>query len=201
MAATGDNGHARRRQRTRAAILRSAADLFESGDYAAITVAEIAARANVSERTFYTHFPAKVDLLFAHVPDLAELALRVVDDSESTHPAEVVRAAVRAMIDAVYGHDSLGEQATLRATVGAHGDLPRALAGQLTALTRDLSRQVAAATDTPADAVAPMVGAAVGAVGAAGLVHATGSQDASSLHDTMTAALDAALVGFADRLG
>ena len=67
------NGNDARRQRTRQALVDSAAHLFDVTGYAATTVAEIVQAAKASERTFYVHFPTKEDLLFAHVQDFTDL--------------------------------------------------------------------------------------------------------------------------------
>ncbi|MFC8922538.1 TetR family transcriptional regulator [Cellulosimicrobium sp. NPDC057127] len=48
-----------RRLRTRAALVASALDLFESQGYEATSVAQVAAAAGVTEMTFFRHFGAK----------------------------------------------------------------------------------------------------------------------------------------------
>jgi AcrR family transcriptional regulator len=49
----------RKRERTRAALIDAALDLFERQGYEATTIDEIAAAADVSPRTFFRYFPTK----------------------------------------------------------------------------------------------------------------------------------------------
>ena len=61
---------------TRDALVDAAVDLFATKGYEATTVEQIAAKAGVSARTFFRHFPAKQDVFFAdHEADLAAFRL------------------------------------------------------------------------------------------------------------------------------
>ena len=76
----------RKKAETRQAISDVATRLFEARGFEAVTVAEIAAAANVSAKTVFNYFPAKEDLFFdaedavrdalvAAVPDVRPLLL------------------------------------------------------------------------------------------------------------------------------
>ena len=76
----------RKKAETRQAISDVATRLFEARGFEAVTVAEIAAAANVSAKTVFNYFPAKEDLFFdaedavrdalvAAVPDVRALLL------------------------------------------------------------------------------------------------------------------------------
>ncbi len=60
----------RRSQRTRQLLRQALIDLMQTKSYAAITVKDVLARANVGRSTFYTHFPTKDDLLFDGLQEL-----------------------------------------------------------------------------------------------------------------------------------
>ena len=73
--------HERRRRETRERIATTALNLFRERGYDAVTIAEIAAAADVAKQTVVNHFPAKEDLLLAwHRPveaDLIDLIVQV----------------------------------------------------------------------------------------------------------------------------
>ncbi|PRB14171.1 TetR/AcrR family transcriptional regulator [Microbacterium sp. MYb62] len=191
-----ENGHDARRKRTHQALRDSASQLFETRGYEATTVAEIARHAEVSERTFYVHFPSKEDLLFAHVDDFAALAWRVAHETGSAHAADRVHAAMRALIDAASTEEAVTRQAAIRAALGARGELPRSLANRLMNLARGLALRISADTGSALADVAPMVGAALGAIEGAGLDGALRVDAIDVRREAMIRALDAALHGF-----
>lgn len=190
------NGHEARRLRTREALRASASALFESIGFEATSVADIARGARVSERTFYMHFPSKEDVLFAHVDDFAALAIQVAERSESPHAVDRVRAAVGALVDEACSEEAIARQAGIRAALGVRGEIPRPLASQLMKLARELSVRIAESTDSRPAQVAPMVGAALGAVEGAGLADALVPASPTEPREGMLQALDAALLGF-----
>lgn len=53
----------RKKQQTRQSLLAIAEELFSSLDYDQVMVDEIAARANISQKTFFNYFPSKARLL------------------------------------------------------------------------------------------------------------------------------------------
>ncbi|WP_170210022.1 TetR/AcrR family transcriptional regulator [Propioniferax innocua] len=191
------NGHELRRRRTREAILKSATRLFDERGFTATTVAEIAADAGVSQRTFFLHFPSKEDLLFTHVDTFREVAVQAAAASSSPSPSARVKHAVAAMIDMATADSTLVRHAADRAQTASLGRLPRSLVAQLSALAIALTESVADATDAPPSKVAPMVGGALGAVQAAGLIAAEEGASSEEMHQRMSYALEHSLVGFA----
>lgn len=93
---------ARKKQRTRDALLRVALELFTTQGYEETTVDEIAEAVDVSQRTFFRYFATKEEAAFA-VQDLAEshfiTALRERPPQEG--PFEAMRAAVLGAWDTV----------------------------------------------------------------------------------------------------
>ncbi|SDQ67281.1 TetR/AcrR family transcriptional regulator [Quadrisphaera sp. DSM 44207] len=82
------------RQRLQAAAL----ELFAERGYAATTVAAVAARAGLTERTFFRHFPDKREVLFADDQALVEGLLAAVRDApDPTDAWDAARRALAAM--------------------------------------------------------------------------------------------------------
>ncbi len=87
-----DGLRARRRARTRTALLDAAADLFARRGYRATTVEDLAAAAEVAPRTFFRYFASKEEVLFA--PYEAALQ-RWLDEVEAAPAGEALIAALR----------------------------------------------------------------------------------------------------------
>jgi AcrR family transcriptional regulator len=64
VAATTEGLRERKKRETRETIVRAAWRLFTRRGFDAVTVADIARAANVSEKTVFNYFPAKEDLVF-----------------------------------------------------------------------------------------------------------------------------------------
>ncbi|MFI6317037.1 TetR family transcriptional regulator [Nonomuraea sp. NPDC050556] len=74
MTSSEPSRHERRRRETRERIATTALTLFGERGYDAVTIADIAAAADVAKQTVVNHFPAKEDLLLAwHRPVEADL--------------------------------------------------------------------------------------------------------------------------------
>lgn len=108
----------RKKQRTREAIASTALGLFAEGGYAHTTVADIAEAAEVSERTVFTYFPTKEDILFSD-----HLALEhALADALSERPAGV--SALDTLRDFIVDNLSrIDEQERIRWQIVSHDDL------------------------------------------------------------------------------
>src|ERR1700739_4312500 len=93
----------RKRQRTREALIGAAMRLFAEKGYELTTVAEIAASAEVSTKTFFNHFASRDEVLFPHLSARIEDAVAVIQQRK---PAEklsdvLIRAMEHMLADAV----------------------------------------------------------------------------------------------------
>jgi AcrR family transcriptional regulator len=84
----------RKKRAARQAIAATARRLFAERGFDAVTVAEVAAAADVSEKTVFNHFPTKEDLAFA---GREEGILRVVKDIAERPPGASVLDVFRAL--------------------------------------------------------------------------------------------------------
>lgn len=80
----------RKQQRTRQAVVDAAVRLFAERGYAAVTVADIAAAADVAPRTFFRLFGSKDDVVFAGDDEV----LAVLADAADAAPADAAPLTV-----------------------------------------------------------------------------------------------------------
>jgi AcrR family transcriptional regulator len=94
-----ENGRARQRRRTRAAIVDAAADLLRSG--VTPSASDVAEAADVSRRTLYLHFPNIEQLLLDAT--LGLLSQTAVDEAiDAADAGDSATARVEAMIRALF---------------------------------------------------------------------------------------------------
>jgi len=92
----------RKKRATRDAIAATARRLFAQRGFDAVTVAEIAVAADVSEKTVFNHFATKEDLVFAGgEARLAQLQADIANRPAGTSVLDVFRANTEAMLDTV----------------------------------------------------------------------------------------------------
>jgi AcrR family transcriptional regulator len=92
----------RKKRATREAIAATARRLFAERGFDAVTVAEIAAAAEVAEKTVFNHFATKEDLVFAGgEARLAQLQAEIARRPPGSSVLDVFRASSEAMLDAI----------------------------------------------------------------------------------------------------
>jgi AcrR family transcriptional regulator len=92
----------RKKRATYDAIAATARRLFAERGFDAVTVAEIAVAADVSEKTVFNHFPTKEDLVFAGGETrMAQLQADIAQRPPGTSVLDVFRANSEAMLDVV----------------------------------------------------------------------------------------------------
>lgn len=83
-------------EEARRRLQQAALELYAEHGFDRTTTAEIAARAGVTERTFFRHFPDKREVLFGGEADLrADLIKSVADAPDGLPPLEVLLRAFR----------------------------------------------------------------------------------------------------------
>jgi AcrR family transcriptional regulator len=91
---------ARKKRVAREAIAATARRLFAERGFDTVTVAEIAAAADVSEKTVFNHFPTKEDLAFAgREQGLMRLVADVTERPPGTSVLDVFRALTTSVLD------------------------------------------------------------------------------------------------------
>lgn len=106
----GQDRRERKKQRTRAAILDAALDLFADRGFQNTTINDIADRADVALRTVTVHFPCKEDLLFDAEPfALHPLRERLAGRRTGETALDVMRGWMATTMSAVASADDDGE--------------------------------------------------------------------------------------------
>jgi AcrR family transcriptional regulator len=99
----------RKRRQARDRIVRAAAELFDERGFDAVSVAEIADRADVGRTTFFRHFGDKQEVVFAQEQELMA-TITTAQEASSTPVPSTVTDAVAELQDVVV---RLCAQATL----------------------------------------------------------------------------------------
>jgi AcrR family transcriptional regulator len=110
MAAPTEGLRERKKRAARQAIAATARRLFAERGYDAVTVAEVAAAANVSEKTVFNHFATKEDLAFAGREEgIAMLVADITKRPPGVSVLDVFRALTATVIDdfVVRGHEDM----------------------------------------------------------------------------------------------
>jgi AcrR family transcriptional regulator len=89
-----------KKQQTRAALVEAAARLFAEKGYDRTTVADIAAAADVSTRTFFSYFRAKEDVLFAGTDQRLAAIAEALDKVPAASPLEAARRVLEHVLAA-----------------------------------------------------------------------------------------------------
>jgi AcrR family transcriptional regulator len=101
----------RKKRQTREAIAETAVRLFAERGYDEVTIADVAAAADVAVTTVFNHFKTKEDLFFsAFTPPTDMLADRLRDRPAGVGPVQVVKAAIEAILTQMAAPGELAEQ-------------------------------------------------------------------------------------------
>jgi AcrR family transcriptional regulator len=106
----------------RGRLEQAAYELFLSQGYEGTTVADIAERAGLTERTFFRHYADKREVLFGGAGALQDELLRALREAPAALPTiEAVRIAVEALSTQLHGRRALARER--QRIVAANADL------------------------------------------------------------------------------
>ncbi len=127
--ATEPGRRARKKQQTRDELIRHAIRLFNERGFDETTTADIAEAADVSQRTFFRHFPSKEAVLYGDVDERRQLVRQRFDERPLDESLFVsVREAFSALVDSTpLGHEKVMLQARLAASYPSVGVYSRAV--------------------------------------------------------------------------
>src|SRR4051794_19861066 len=90
----------RKKRAAREAIAGTARRLFAERGFDAVTVAEVAAAADVSEKTVFNHFPTKEDLAFAGREEgIAQFVTAIAERPPGSSVLDVFRAMTHSVLE------------------------------------------------------------------------------------------------------
>jgi AcrR family transcriptional regulator len=151
----------RKKRQTRALIAEAAHRLFAERGFDAVTVAEVARAADVSEGTVYNHFPTKEDLFYG---GMEAFEAELVGAVGQRPPGEPVLVAFRAFVLDRLGHLAGEEVAEVVATATRLVGASRALQAReleiVAHATDALAALIARETNAPTDDVEASAAAA-----------------------------------------
>src|ERR1700756_2756504 len=119
---TYDRGMSRWEPDARGRLERAAMELFVERGFEQTTVTEIAARAGLTERTFFRYFADKREVLFSGADTLQELLVSAVASApDSTSPIDAVAGALQAAGTMLQQRREFARQRA--AVIAANGEL------------------------------------------------------------------------------
>lgn len=105
----------RKRQQTRKNLISAAMRLFEKKGYEQTTVAEIAAAADVSTKTFFNYFASKDEVLFPHLSSRIDGAVTLIEQRRpDDRMADVLIRAMEYMLADALSQEVDGGLAAVR---------------------------------------------------------------------------------------
>src|SRR5215218_750625 len=97
----------RKKEQTRRAIADAAMRLFAERGFAATTIADIAAAADIAPRTFFAYFPSKEDVVFSDFDTYTSSLQQRLDERE---PSETTFDALRSWIGDIIDNEDAAEE-------------------------------------------------------------------------------------------
>ena len=146
----------RKKLQTRRHIFEAARRLFDERGFEAVTVADVARAADVSEVTVFNYFPTKEDLFYGGMQFFEEQLIEAVRTRPSGEPA--IRAFRRALLTSTDGLSSPDRQSAVLNAARVMGTSPALMAREreiVERYTRRLAELLAAETSADPNDVEP----------------------------------------------
>src|SRR4051812_40182937 len=152
---------------SRGRLEKAAMDLFQERGYARTTVEDIAARAGVTERTFFRYFGDKREVLFSGSKDLEKsIVARIESAPPGASPLDVVAGALEAAGVEIQDRRDLAFVRARYALVTKHAELQERELIKLATLAVAITKALhARGVPEPAASLAAEVGIAVFKIG------------------------------------
>jgi AcrR family transcriptional regulator len=148
---TGEGLRERKKRERRKAISDIAMALFEERGYDAVTVAEIARAADVSEQTVFNYFPAKEDLVFDEDEAMRDRLVEAIRDRpDGATLVEGFRRIPEAMLARLDSYDGV-PLVGMAEMITASPALQRRAREMMVANAQALSQAIGEALDVPPD--------------------------------------------------
>ena len=167
----------KKKAETRAAINEAAAKLFLEKGYADTTLSDIAALANVSQRTIFSYFPSKEAILFSRSQLFIDDFIAHIEQRGNMTVFDAIRSFSAYVHEIHYGgvqHDQI------RSIINSTPALHDYFSGLLTKLERKLLVLIADERHFPIDSIqAHMVAASIRAIISYRFLHGQTDNDAS----------------------
>jgi AcrR family transcriptional regulator len=189
----------RKRQHTQQALISGAMRLFEEKGYEQTTVAQIAATAQVSTKTFFNYFTSKDEVLFPHLSGRIDAAVALIEHRRpDEHMADVlIRAMQHMLADALTAEVDGGLAAVRLPMILSEPAVQAATLHRYflaeARLAEALHRAYPEALDPPA--AAAVIGSVMGAVLAAALVCLQQGDSTEQLEAAVQRAIGIAVAG------
>ncbi|MEU0568803.1 helix-turn-helix domain-containing protein [Nonomuraea sp. NPDC005983] len=189
----------RKKLRTRQALIEAALRLFDERGYEETTLAEIAAEAEVSTRTFFSYFASKEDVIFFDSDERMERTLEILASREPGEPlADLLLRLIRSALMWASADDFSLEHSAVRMRLLS--TVPALQARALHLLFDTQLRLAQALRDAYPDELdeveaATAVGGLIGAVKLAVMVSLSRGDSHEQIRETVSRAADIAIRG------
>ncbi|GAA4517066.1 TetR/AcrR family transcriptional regulator [Nonomuraea ferruginea] len=193
----------RKKQRTRRALVTAALRSFQEKGFEETTIAEIAAGAEVSARTFFSYFASKEDVIFYDGPERMRYVLDLVAGRRPGEPVaellvRVIRASLKWAVDP--GNFDLAEAAARMELMLTVPSLQARALHVLFEQQLQLAEAVERAYEGELGALeaAAMVGSLVGAVKLTAVMSLTRGDSQERVWEAITAAAEISMRGLSN---